>query len=281
MDPAPITASLSPQRRAAGPLRRWLEGVLFVAVWMGIGFAMPADTNAYLLLGVPLTLLFQLGIRRAPVRALWVREAPPFRLGWAGWIAAVGLAILPALLLCQSLMKREWSTGGWFFCAMAGAVAAGYSLHYFSRAVIRPFLLCLATAGVLGAAIFVFFALYEGGRLRFDPGAALSSLLLYFPVIFVLEEVSFRGALDTHVYRPGDRFPWPSALAVSALWGLWHLPTLPVEQRGVAMAGMLVVVHSLVGVPLSLYWRKSGNLLVPGFAHALVDAIRNAIQAAS
>jgi membrane protease YdiL (CAAX protease family) len=247
---------------------------------MGIGFAMPTDTNAYLLLGVPLTLFFQLGIRRAPVRALWVREAPPFRLGWAGSLAAVGLAILPALLLWQSLMKREWSMSGWFFCAMAGAVAAGYSLHYFSRAAIRPFLLCLATAGVLGTAIFVFFALYEGGPLRADPGAGLSSLLLYFPVIFVLEEVSFRGALDSHVYRSGDRFQWASALAVSALWGLWHLPTYPAEQRGVATAASLLVIHILVGVPLSLYWRKSGNLLVPGFAHALVDAIRNAIQAA-
>jgi len=32
-----------------------------------------------------------------------------------------------------------------------------------------------------------------------------------------------------------------------------------------------------MGVALSIYWRKSGNLGVPGTAHALADSVRNAI----
>jgi membrane protease YdiL (CAAX protease family) len=38
----------------------------------------------------------------------------------------------------------------------------------------------------------------------------------------------------------------------------------------------LLAVHTLVGVPLSFYWRRSGNLLVPGVSHAMLDAIRDA-----
>jgi membrane protease YdiL (CAAX protease family) len=33
-----------------------------------------------------------------------------------------------------------------------------------------------------------------------------------------------------------------------------------------------------MGVALSIYWRKSGNLGVSGTAHALADSIRNAIS---
>jgi membrane protease YdiL (CAAX protease family) len=32
----------------------------------------------------------------------------------------------------------------------------------------------------------------------------------------------------------------------------------------------------MVGIPLSLFWRRSGNLFVPAAVHALIDAVRNA-----
>jgi membrane protease YdiL (CAAX protease family) len=62
---------------------------------------------------------------------------------------------------------------------------------------------------------------------------------------------------------------------VSALWGLWHLPVtsgfpLPL------MVAELVVVHVLLGVGLSLAWRRTRNLGGPALAHAVIDAVRNA-----
>jgi hypothetical protein len=39
------------------------------------------------------------------------------------------------------------------------------------------------------------------------------------------------------------------------------------------------LLHSLVGVSLSLFWRRSGNLAVPAFAHAWVDAVRDCLLA--
>jgi membrane protease YdiL (CAAX protease family) len=43
----------------------------------------------------------------------------------------------------------------------------------------------------------------------------------------------------------------------------------------------LVVAHSIIGVPLSLAWRRTGNMAVPGFAHALIDAGRDGLRAAA
>ncbi|HME31959.1 MAG TPA: hypothetical protein VKG65_04330, partial [Terriglobales bacterium] len=39
----------------------------------------------------------------------------------------------------------------------------------------------------------------------------------------------------------------------------------------------LLVVHCVIGVPFSIFWRRSGNLFVPGSTHALIDAVRNAL----
>jgi membrane protease YdiL (CAAX protease family) len=141
-------------------------------------------------------------------------------------------------------------------------------------------LACLASAGVLGVALFV------AARLALPAAAPLSAeaawklarwLLLYLPVAFVLEEVFFRGALDSHVYRSGDSHRVVSAAFVAGLWGLWHLP-VAVNRASLATAITgLLVIHLVIGLPLSVYWRRSGNLAVPGTAHALIDGVRNTL----
>jgi membrane protease YdiL (CAAX protease family) len=108
--------------------------------------------------------------------------------------------------------------------------------------------------------------------------AGLRDFLFYLPVCFVLEAVSFRGALDSHLYYPGERFRITSALLGTALWGLWHLPLLPARSWNIETALVLAVTHSLIGVPLAIYWRKSGNLAVPAFTHAMIDGVRNGLR---
>jgi len=39
----------------------------------------------------------------------------------------------------------------------------------------------------------------------------------------------------------------------------------------------LVVVHTLIGWFLIASWRRTGNLAAPGIAHAVSDALRNAV----
>jgi len=66
--------------------RRIAEGVGFVVVWVALGliFKLGDSLNRqslYLVIGIPLTIVFQLFVRRRPLRELWVRNGP--RLGCA------------------------------------------------------------------------------------------------------------------------------------------------------------------------------------------------------
>jgi membrane protease YdiL (CAAX protease family) len=111
----------------------------------------------------------------------------------------------------------------------------------------------------------------------------LRSLALYLPVCFMIEEVFFRGGLDSYLTRGGTRTPWISAFYLSTLWGWWHLPTVTLQPANrlaqlVVLAVALPLVHCGVGALLSIFWRRSGLLLVPVFAHAFIDAVRNALQ---
>lgn len=41
----------------------------------------------------------------------------------------------------------------------------------------------------------------------------------------------------------------------------------------------LLVFQLAIGVALSWLWRQSGNLALPGGAHAILDGVRNALLA--
>jgi membrane protease YdiL (CAAX protease family) len=102
------------------------------------------------------------------------------------------------------------------------------------------------------------------------------SLLLYMAVVFAIEEVTFR-MLDSHLHEADLGRGVLSAVFISAAWGLWHMPIVPELTWGTV--GVLLYVHVPYGVALSLFWRRTGNLVIPGLCHALGDAIRNAIIA--
>jgi membrane protease YdiL (CAAX protease family) len=115
-----------------------------------------------------------------------------------------------------------------------------------------------------------------GGLLGTDVLFRIESLL-YIPALFMMEEVAFRRAIDSHVhYPPGDRHGVPSAFFVSVLWGLWHYPVVPPATVVQTIAQMLAL-QLTVGPFLSIYLRKLGNLMVFMFAHATIDSVRNAL----
>lgn len=190
------------------------------------------------------------------------------------------LAIIPARISVAALIQGNYSVALWGLSAVCGAMAAAYALRNFQRETVRGLLLCAAIAGPIGIAIMAGAAVMRHSEnsisLIFRFQTFGSSLLSYFPVCFLLEEVSFRGALDAHLHHPGERRSWTSAILVSELWGLWHLPIVPGEHR-FAAAASLILVHCAIGIPLSFFWRRSGNLAVTAFSHALIDAARNAM----
>jgi Type II CAAX prenyl endopeptidase Rce1-like len=254
----------------------------FVAIWMLGGVLAGLSVNAYLLLGVPLVLLFQRFVARAPLRALWVRDAPPLAFGARDWTITAVFAIMPAFDLVRSMAgNADAIIVAWDLCALAGALGVAYALKSWHREALRAALGFAALA--LACGIFTMAgAAWTTGRspwiaLARLPGFA-EDLLLYLPVSFVIEEVAFRGALDRYVGGSGftGNRAFATAAISGALWGLWHWPIVP-EPLHAAVVVQLLAVHVPIGVFLALSWRAGGTLFLPALAHALVDAYRNAV----
>ena len=264
-----------------GRPRRLAEVAAFVAVWMAIGELTGAGLNAYLLIGVPLTLAFQLGLRRKPIRELWVRHGPPIERRTLFGLLAVALAAYPLYALGKTLVDGppgELALALYLACALAGAGAAAYAFTHFTRSTWRWLGFCLATAGVIGALPAVldwelhtltFSVISQPGE---DVSFGLLSLLLYLPAMFVIEEVAFRAALGSHACHPNEGHVIPTAIYLAALWGIWHAPIL-----GWDVIWELILFHAAVGTFLSLGWHNSGNLGVSATAHAGYDSVRTAL----
>ncbi len=277
-NPRTTAHATSGQRPDTSKRRRAIEAVAFVATWVTAGYLLGLSSNGYLLLGIPLTAAFQLGVRRRPLRELFASGTTRFALDRRGAAMATVLAITPGYYAAQAFTAGDWTTFGWYLAAMAGAVAASFSLRASSiLATVRSAALPVAIGATGMAAVYGIVHVATGTPL--PAMAALAALAkytaLYYPATFLLEEVAFRGAIDAHVHHDGDTRRWQSAVFVSALWGLWHLPVssgfpLPL------MVVELVVVHVAIGVGLSFAWRRTRNLGGPALAHAVIDAVRNA-----
>lgn len=260
--------------------RRLVEGFTFIAVWVGLGYLVPGSSETYLLMGIPLTVAFQLLVRRRPLRELWVRRGGA-RSGLSRRDVAVTalLALAPAYWGVKAVGGGNPSVIGWYAAAIVGAAAAAYALRSASvRAVFRTAALA-TTLGVVGNLVVVGgFQVATGTSVDLMAlvGSVLKWTAIYFPATFVIEEVAFRGALDSHLHHPGDARGWQSALLVSVLWGLWHLPVADGMPFPLLLLS-LITWHCAIGIPLSLAWRRSGNLAGPAFAHSAIDAVRNGL----
>jgi membrane protease YdiL (CAAX protease family) len=281
---------------------RYLIAALVVAIYIALGLLFHLNTAAYELLGIPLVVAFQLGVQRQPLRMLWVRSKSPFRLdGWFILLWAV-LSLVPVYAIVVSLKRGNLWDAAVGAVAIVGAFGLTYAQRSMRRGNVRQMVLCLLTAGGIGLLLLVATVALPGAvHLHGVPAArptmvhlpalmsavqlGIVNFLILWPGFFMVEEVFFRGAIDTYVHRGDKGVGWLSAVFVSALWGLWHLPA----QSAAALSGPnlistivgLLVAQIVVGVPLSYWWRKSGNLTVTGTSHALIDAVRNALAGAT
>jgi membrane protease YdiL (CAAX protease family) len=195
------------------------------------------------------------------------------------------LMLAPGCGLVVVLPKTLWVSALWLLCAIAGAAIAAFALTQQRASDTRRGFPSFIAAVLIGIAIMAAGALARHHSVGVPLSKAfflLKQFFLYFPVLFVLEEVAFRGALDSHVYRcrtngQPSRSAWLSAIFVSTPWGFWHLPTLPTRSAAAVVAAIpaMVIVCTLIGVPLSFCWRSSGTLVLPAIAHALIDSYRN------
>jgi len=140
----------------------------------------------------------------------------------------VALAVWPLIAGVAAVRASEWVLVGWLAAAAFGALAAGYAVGRLDRRALAVSWRSAAGAVLVGAVLFIVAIaprlLQASWPLPLTRMAtvAVQSLLLYLPVAFVLEEVTFRGMIDAHVHpRAAGRTEgtgWPSAVGVSMLW---------------------------------------------------------------
>lgn len=258
---------------------RYIQVALFVGIYIGIGYLFNLEPKSYLLVGIPLTLIFQLLIVRQPLHKLWLRDGEKFHLNKSGWIITLCVIAFPIYKTIElaSQDKLTLVNFGYYSCAIVGAFGAGYCYSNFTKKTAKDFLLCFGIIAVLRMSWYFFPFIFGDQELNPDYLQGIQSLLTYVPVAFVVEEVVFRGMLDTYIHPSKEAKGLWSAIFISCIWGIWHWP-ISIDQ---SLGWVLVVAlrSGLWGVFLSTFWRRTGNLSVPAFSHAFVDGIRDTVSA--
>lgn len=258
---------------------RYMQTILFMVVYISLGFLLRLEAVSYLLLGIPLTLVFQLFIVRQPLHKIWLRDKEKFRLNKLGWTITLCFIAFPIYKTIElaSQDKLTLLNLGYYSAASLGAFGAGYCYSNFTKKTAKDFLLCFGIIAVLRISFYFFPFII--GKHEFNPDyfRGIKSLLTYIPVAFIVEEVIFRGMLDTYIHQSKKTKGLWSALFISCIWGLWHLP-LSTDGENPIRFVLPSLTISLWGIVLSIFWRRTGNLAVPGFSHAFADAIRDSVK---
>ena len=257
---------------------RYALTILFMVVYVSLGFLLRLEAISYLLLGIPLTLVFQLFIVRQPLHKLWLRDGERFHLNKLGWTITLCFIAFPIYKAIELATQDKLTllSLGYYSAAILGAFGAGYCYSNFTKKTAKDFLLCFLIIAVLRMSWHFFPYIFGNHEFNPDYIRGIESLLTYIPVAFVVEEVVFRGMLDTYINQSKKQNSFWSAIFISCIWGLWHLPlSLDINPLWIVV---LPLRASLWGICLSIFWRKTGNLAVPGFSHAFVDAIRDSLK---
>lgn len=288
--------SHSPKASTVGWRLLIVTGAVAALTCIGIVFKLQAD--AYVLITFPAAVLFQVLIARRPLRELWVRSAPRRRRGPVPVVLAGLLAVTPLVVAVSGWMAGSALAVLYGLVVALGAVPASYALTAGVRRrgeadgrptvgrLVKVTAVVLALTGPVIAALSGWAVAAAGGPHAADPwtvvpGAlwtAATSFALYLPAVFVVEEVLFRGAFDSYVYATSGPLPKTTAVVVTVLWGLWHVP-LGYLQMGLAGVAWVAFIHLVLGLPLVFAWRRTGTMAAPGVAHAVLDAVRNGIYA--
>lgn len=259
---------------------RYVLTILFMVVYISLGFIFRLEAVSYLLLGVPLTVIFQLCIARQPLHKLWLRDSDKFRLNKLGWTITLCFIAFPIYKSIQLATQDELTllNLGYNFATILGAFGAGYCYSNFTKKTANDFLLCFGITAILRMGFYFLPFLLGKSEFNLDYIRAIKSLLTYIPVAFVVEEVVFRGMLDTYIHQSKQLNGVWSALFISVLWGLWHLPLSADGSKPIWFVALGSMTISLWGIILCIFWRRTGNIAVPGFSHAFADAIRDGLK---
>lgn len=259
---------------------RYLYTILFIAVYISLGFLLQLETVSYLLLGIPLTVMFQLIIVRQPLHKLWLRDSDKFHLNKLGWIVTLCFLVFPIYQITQLVIHNKLTVMslGFYSATALGAFGVGYCYSNLKKNTVKDFFLCFGIAVVIRISLYFFPFIIGNNEFNPDYIRGIKSLLIYIPIAHIVEEVVFRGMLDTYIHQSNKTNGLLSALYISCIWGLWHLPISMDGKNSIWFIIIRSITISLWGVLLSIFWRRTGNLAVPIFPHAFADAIRDGLK---
>ena len=263
----------------ASPLVRGIIATLVIVGYVALGFALGLGADAYLLLGIPITIGIQALVVRRPLRALWLRGGRAITITARSLVAVAVVSLAPAMIAIAGAQAGDFVRAGYGLAGIVGAFGAVHAIRAMTGdAALATVRATLINTAIL-AAVMTAFRLATGG---FDGQVARAattiaiSIATYVPAVFVIEEVLFRGLIDPYLHASAAGRDRGTALYGSVLWGLWHLPVMSVDL-GVLTIPYLVAIHGVLGVVLVAAWRRTGNLAAPGIAHAVSDAVRNGL----
>jgi hypothetical protein len=262
-------------------IRRYAECTAFVLLWMAAEHSLHLSPITGQLIGIPLTAAFQLVVARRPLAQLWAFDAEKFRLGGKTLALAAGLTAACGVLLwlgrdhALAGLDQRW---GFFLLVAAAAIPAALALRQQRAAAFRRALPWLAAALVLRVG---WQAAWHEGAVIFPAAKLLdftTTWLGEFVALFLVDEVVFRGALDPHLRgaSSGRLHEASSAVFVSILWSIWHLPAYNPHAKGffALFAGLGPFYISVVamGVLLSFCARRARTLVPSALMHAFGNA---------
>jgi hypothetical protein len=166
-------------------IARFVVATLVIGGYMALGFAFRLGAEAYLLLGIPITIGFQILVVRGPVRSLWLRDAPSMTFTRRSMVAIVVLAVAPAIVTAGGIRDGDLAVFGWGLAAMVGAVGAVYALRAMDRDAVRTTIRTTLITGAVLVGIMVAYRLATGafsGNLAAAMATAVISVATYLPV---------------------------------------------------------------------------------------------------
>jgi hypothetical protein len=262
-------------------IRRYAECSSFVLLWMAAEHYLRLSPIVGQLIGIPLTAGFQLAVARRPLAQLWAFDAAKFWLDRKTLALAIGLTAACGALLwlgrdhAAAGLNRRW---GFFLLVAAAAIPAALALRQQRAAAFRRALPWLAVALALRVG---WQAAWHEGAVIFPAAKLLdftTTWLGEFVALFLVDEVVFRGALDPHVRgaSSGRLHEASSAVFVSILWAIWHLPAYNPHAKGffALFAGLGPFYFSVLvmGVLLSFCARQARTLAPSALMHAFGNA---------
>src|SRR3954447_12810317 len=125
-----IRAAAPPARSPGRRVVSAVQVAVLTGAWIGVGMWLGLDGRVYVALGIPFVLVFQLWVRRLPVRHLWVRDGDRFALDRRGRAIAAVLAVYPLIALAVFVLEGQWLNAAMAGCAVPGALAAAYAIRH-------------------------------------------------------------------------------------------------------------------------------------------------------